>query len=229
VRCIALDMRGHGQSTATPPPVRWRQFGLDTAYVTRELGLHGVLGVGHSMGAHAIALAASLNAGAFAGLLLLDPVILPPRAYGRPWVEEHFARKRRRAWSSPEEMRERFSGRPPFDRWDPAVLRDYCQYAIRAGELACAPEIEGSVYENSSVPQAAIFDEIAMIQAPAWIVRSARPRSEELDMLMSPCWPGLAARFPRGHDAVWEDTLHFLPMERPDRTADWIRERLPHA
>ncbi len=103
-RAIAFDMRGHGLSSKPEPPYRWRQFGEDTAMLVRELNLHGATGVGHSMGGHSMSLAAALVPDAFAELILVDPVIMPPALYtGRP-REAHYARKRRNDWQSPDEI-----------------------------------------------------------------------------------------------------------------------------
>ena len=59
-RCVALDLRGHGRSAKPAPPASWRTFGEDVAAVARELGLRDAVGIGHSVGGHATALAAAL-------------------------------------------------------------------------------------------------------------------------------------------------------------------------
>ena len=90
-RCLAFDMRGHGLSARPEAPYHWHVFGEDTAALARALGLRGATGVGHSMGGHSLALAATIVPEAFAELILVDPVIMPPALYtGRP-REPHFA------------------------------------------------------------------------------------------------------------------------------------------
>ena len=86
-RCIAFDARGHGRSSKPSPPYAWRDFGADAAALAESLQLEGAVGVGHSLGGHAITLAAALCPGAFAGLVLLDPVIRPKDRYTGPWTE----------------------------------------------------------------------------------------------------------------------------------------------
>ena len=49
--------------------------------VAKELGLRGAVGVGHSLGGHAMALAAAMEPAAFSSLLLVDPVIQMPDRY----------------------------------------------------------------------------------------------------------------------------------------------------
>ncbi len=228
-RSIAVDMRGHGRSFKPDPPYSWRWFGEDIAELCRALPLRDAVGVGHSMGAHSLALAAALVPEAFASLVLIDPVILPEGEYGRGPRAPHFARKRRNRWASPGEMFERFAGRDPFRQWDSAVLRDYCEYGLTPapdGEgfvLACPPEIEASIYENSSAADANIYPEIARVAAQVDVIRAARNRShgEVMDMTGSPTAPDLASRFRQGRDTKVAYS-HFIPMEAPG----WIADRV---
>ncbi|MFN0093230.1 MAG: alpha/beta fold hydrolase [Dehalococcoidia bacterium] len=231
-RCIAIDMRGHGLSSKPPPPYRWVDFGEDTAEVLRVLGVRGAIGVGHSKGGFAVTWAAAKVPEAFRALLLVDPVILPKGAYGREQNgEEHFAARRRNEWSSPEEMFERFASRPPFNRWKPEVLRDYCRYGLvpaAAGDgfvLACPPEVEAATYAGSA-GSGAIYDAVATIDIPVRILR-ARPQAEDpsAGMSGSPTNPELATYFRNAIDLPVYHYTHFIPMEDPAFVAQEI-ERL---
>ncbi len=227
--CYAIDARGHGRSSKPAPPYQWRNFGLDLAEVVSAIGLRGAVGVGHSMGAHAITLAAALQPDAFSALLLLDPIIRSKASYTGSSQRFQFAAKRRNNWASAEEMFERFEKRPPFDTWDRAVLRDYCDYGLAPNGdgfvLACAPETEASIYENSPTPEANIYPEIATIQIPVHVVRSAK--SMDLANPESPpTAPDLAARFAHGSDLLLLGHSHFIPMEAPEMTAHWTADIL---
>lgn len=229
--CYALDILGHGQSDKPAPPYRWRWFGEQVASVCRQLEVRDMVGVGHSMGGHAITLAAALAPECFRSLLLIDPVIRPESQYAGPWIESHFARKRRNHWSSPDEMFERFRDRDPFRAWDPQVLRDYCDYGLRregdAFVLACPPEIEGAIYEQSSVPQSNIYPELRTVEIPVTVLRSARefvPGTP--DMSASPTASDLATHFRKGRD-VCTRYSHFIPMEAPSLIADMVAGATP--
>src|SRR5277367_1588790 len=63
--CFAMDMRGHGRSSKPEPPYAWRDFGVDVAAVADALNLSGAMGVGHSMGGHAVTLGAALRPESF--------------------------------------------------------------------------------------------------------------------------------------------------------------------
>ena len=231
-RAIAFDMRGHGLSAKPEPPYEWQAFGEDTAALARALGLRGATGVGHSMGGHSLALAAAMVPEAFAELILIDPVIMPPALYtGRP-REPHFARRRRNQWTSPDEMFESFKDRLPFRTWDPAVLRDYCAYGLvpavdgNGYVLACHPEIEASIYEASTLHDANINDRLGMIAAPVTVIRAPRfmPSQEgPMDMTASLTAPDLATRFRHGQDIVVPHS-HFIPMEAPGLVAEFVND-----
>ena len=235
-QCYAIDFRGHGRSARPEPPYVWRHFGEDVRAVAEQLGMKDALGVGHSKGGHAVTFAAAHRPETFAGLLLCDPVIMPPAAYDafRPPEAggEHFAARRRNEWASADEMYGRFKDREPFSRWDPAVLMDYCDYGlVRAEEgyeLACPPEVEADVYANAAGTN--IYREIAAIEIPVRVVR-ARPREiapgeMPRDMSASPTAPDLVSRFRNATDYAMPEATHFFPMEDPGLVARHIEEML---
>jgi pimeloyl-ACP methyl ester carboxylesterase len=218
---IALDFRGHGRSAKPAPPYHWRSFGEDLAALTERLGLEQAIGVGHSMGGHSVALAAAHKPKAFSSLLLLDPVILPETAYTGALQPLDFVLRRKNVWTSADEMFQRFEIKPPYQSWDPAVLRDYCDYALDGASLACRPEVEASIYAHSTEPAADINAEIAAVDVPVHVVRSRESYSYgRFDG--SPTSPDLAARFRHGTDTRLPGVSHFIPMEAPALVAELI-------
>ncbi len=226
--CFALDTRGHGRSSKPAPPYAWRDFGRDAAELAASIGLSGAIGVGHSMGGHAVTLAAALRPSAFSALLLLDPVLRSREAYTGPWLEAQFVAKRRNRWNSPQEMFDRFQDRPPFSAWDRAVLRDYCDYGLLPdGDgfvLACPPAVEAAIYENSPAPASNIYGEIATIRIPVLVARAGKQLDAVNFMSSSPTAPDLASSFSRGTDLNLTDCSHFIPMETPALTAKLIAD-----
>jgi pimeloyl-ACP methyl ester carboxylesterase len=229
---FAIDMRGHGLSEKPEPPYPWHDFGLDVAAVAREIGLHDAVGVGHSKGGFAVTVAAAQLPGAFGALILLDPIIMATEVYDAMSGDqpEHYAARRRNNWASPDEMFESFVKRPPFDSWDPAVLRDYCDYGLVPNPdgdgfvLACPPRIEAAVYGGGS-GAGAIYGDLARILAPVRVVRAReRQASGPMAMNSSPTNPELWKRFPRGEDVSLPDKSHLMAMEDPALIADMILE-----
>jgi lipase len=228
-RCIAFDQRGHGRSDKPAPPYRWPAFGEDLAALARALGLRGAIGVGHSLGGYATALAAARAPEAFAALLLVDPVILPRARYGHRLEGEHFAARRRNRWASPAAMYERFRDREPFRRWQPRVLRDYCEHGLLPAPdgdglvLACPPAVEADIYAGAS--ETDIYPEIATVRVPVVVLRGFPSQVNPAeDLSASPTAPDLAAHFPHGRDVLLREQSHFIPMEVPEVVAAWVRE-----
>jgi pimeloyl-ACP methyl ester carboxylesterase len=227
-RCICLDMRGHGRSSKPAPPYKWRDFGLDAADVASVLGLHRATGVGHSLGGHALALAAAINPGAFAEVILFDPAIFSDSAYtGLGPVLPAIARRRNR-WQNWTDLFYQIKDRKPFDRWDRKVLLDYCEYGLDDSAiddkyaLACPPSVEASIYQNSTDHEANISSEIKTVRAQVTVVRSGSSSTQTGDFSASWTVSDLASRFPNAKDLYFSDYSHFLPMEAPWLAADLI-------
>lgn len=224
---FAMDMRGHGLSAKPEPPYHWLDFGLDVAALADAYDWRGAIGVGHSAGGHAMAVAAAHQQERFAALILVDPVILPEEYYDAEPLESHFASRRRNEWPGPEAMYERFKDREPFCQWDQRVLHDYCTYGLLPSPdgfdyvLACPPEVEASIYINSVY--ANIYPLLGQVRCPVWVVRSNRAVQNVTDMMGSPTVPDLARHFARGQDLV-VDASHFVPMEQPALVARLVRE-----
>jgi pimeloyl-ACP methyl ester carboxylesterase len=232
---IALDQRGHGRSEKTAI-THWKVFGRELAEFVKALDLRDILGVGHSMGGHAMVDAAAAVPERFRRLIVVDPVIVAPEHYGEGgWKissvagEPHPTVKRKRRFSSPEEMIERFADRVPYRVFDPEALRAYCSYGLLPAEdgngfeLACPPEIEASIY-MSSRSNAAVHESIRAVEIPVLVLRAKLPPPDRgmMDFSSSPTWLGLVNEFPNAREIHFADRTHFLPMEIPQQIAELI-------
>ena len=220
-RRLAVDFRGHGRSSKPEPPYQWRVFGRDLAAVAEQLNVRNAIGIGHSMGGHAVVSSVTLRPGTFASLLLIDPTIFPPEYYGQSLMDTSFVRRRRNIWSSPQEMFERFRGRPPFASWQPEILRDYCEFGLlSSGDgfvLACPPEVEAAIYTHSTDPEANLYSEIPNIAQPVVVLRAGTLGTlDAFELSSSPTPQDLASKFPHGRDEHRKDLGHFIPMEWPE-------------
>lgn len=225
---VSVDQRSHGRSQKTEI-THWGVFGEDLRALADALDLRDVLGVGHSMGGHAMVETAAMLPERFRRLVLIDPVIASPETYGEggwtltiPGGEPHPTAKRKRHFASPEEMIERFRDRAPFSVFHPEALRDYCTWGLLPAEgggfeLACPPEIEASIYMTSRA-NPGVFESIDRLDLPVLVLRAKRPPPDRdlMDFSSSPTWPGLAKRLRRGREIHFPDHTHFLPMEIPD-------------
>jgi len=237
---ISVDQRGHGRSQKTEI-THWEVFGRDLAAFVRELDLRDVLGVGHSMGGHAMTEAAAAHPDRFRRLVLIDPVIASPGDYrDGGWMisslggQNHPTAKRKNHFASIDEMFERFRDRKPYACFDPSALRDHCQYGLLPAPdgdgyiLACPPEIEASIYMTSRT-NAAVYASIRAIELPVLILRAKRPPLDRdvMDFTSSPTWPELVHEFQDGREIHLAEHTHFLPMEAPELVARHVLEKEP--
>ena len=233
---IAFEQRGHGRSEKRKIE-HWRVVGEDVAAFVGALELRNLIGVGHSMGAHALVDAAA-QTGAFARLLLLDPTISAPEAYADPVLQfdlpggTHPAARRFNAFASADDMMERLANKSAFPLYDRRTFRDYCEHGLIASAnggmtLACPPEIEASVY-MAARSNAAIFDSVAAVDVPVLVVRAKAPEAERgiMDFASSPTWPGLANLFPQGREIHWPEVTHFIPMQAPDAVIGLVEREI---
>lgn len=228
---IAIEHRGHGRSQSTPI-TSWEIFGRDLAAFAARLGLERAVGIGHSMGAHALVQAAAYEEQRFARLVLIDPVILAPSVYHRPPPPAdaaHPASNRKNRFESADAMFARFADRPPYSVFDREVLRDYCDHALRPADdgdglvLACDPRTEASVYLNAR-SNGGVYASIRALRIPVLVIRARTPAADRTspDFTSSPTWPGLVGEFHRGSEIHVADGTHLLPMERPGEIAKLI-------
>lgn len=232
---IAVDLRGHGRSERSAIE-HWKVFGEDLAAFVRALDLRELVGVGHSMGGHALVDAAAACPDRFLGLVLIDPVIVSPEDYGGGgWTiesfggEPHPTAKRKRYFDSPQQMLERFRDRPPYADFAAEALRAYCEHGLLPRtdapgfELACPPELEASIYMTSRT-NPGVHASARALGIPVLVVRAKAPPPERavMDFSSSPTWPGLAKELRHGREIHLADRSHFLPMEDPGLVADLI-------
>ncbi len=233
---ISLDQRGHGRSERTEI-TGWPVFGQDLAAFVDALDLNSLLGVGHSMGAHALVQACAYRPERFERLVLVDPVIAAPAAYHAPPPfkegEVHPAARRQSRFESAAAMLERFRTRMPYSLFSAASLADYCEHGLRPAEdgegfeLACAPITEARIYMTGRA-NGSVYASVRAVRQPVLIVRAKLPTPDRnpFDYSFSPTWPGLVSEFHHAREVHLPAHSHFAPMEDPARIAGLIQEEL---
>lgn len=231
----AVDARFHGGSARHGRP-NWHLMASDIEQLLQHLDLQQIVAAGHSMGGYITALVAAHEAQRFRQVILIDPTIFSPQVYNehfssKAWVDpaDSPVSRRKNQWQSAEEMYQRFRDREPFARWQDAVLRDYCNHALREApdetslQLACDPLHEAAMYLNHQGYES-IFEELPKLTMPVTVMRARRDPDDVFNMAGSPTWPELAATLPDGRDMYLPQLSHFIPMEDPALVAAVIRE-----
>ena len=219
----ASDARGHGFTGLDRDAAKltsWEDFAQDL------LGLLDVIDsgsawilAGHSMGATVSLLAAAMRPDRVAGLVLLDPPMLPfdiaamVRAgtiVPNPMADQ--AARRRGIFPSRAEARDAYLGRGVFKSWSDADLDAYLAGGLidtDAGvALACTPAFEAATFRAVS-PN--VEPALARLQCPFILLageHGSTVRDPELALFAAHPMCRGAERLP--------GTSHFLPLEAPD-------------
>ncbi|MYB22730.1 MAG: alpha/beta hydrolase [Chloroflexi bacterium] len=224
-RVFALDMRGHGASQAPTDKAgaNWREMAADLNEWLAQRELTNVVAVGHSMGG-AICTIAAATGDRIESLALVDPVLVNPRGPRPPVPPDSLsvaARKRRKIWSSSQEMADSLTGRGAFTHWPREAVERYVRYGLkptaRLGEweLACDPEVEAWCFEHA--PTVDPWPEMARASQPTLILRAG-----EMQGHPSPTGQNAVEVFPNAFEETVQDSDHFIPMRRPDAVAETI-------
>lgn len=234
-RIYATDLRGHGHTTlaANPKGMRtWLIYRDDILRILQELDGRPKILAGHSLGATASLMAAAVRPGWVTGLVLVEPVIMAPRALRWmsvmrtlgiidriPMVAQ--AKRRRGIWPSRQAMLAAYRGRGAFRTWPADIVEDYITGGSvdyiddKQVRLACTPGWEAANY-RAGPPN--VWRELDKLRCPITLIvgekRSTCP-PEIVQMLVE--------RKPEIRVVTVPNASHFLPMEFPEIVQREIR------
>ncbi len=232
LRVMGMDDRGHGKTRAPADPKKiktWDIFADDLERFFEHLG-EPVIAMGHSLGGVASLLVAVRRPDLVRALVLIDPTILPFSWMG-PWFLAkktgltkfvpiaYRAARRRRIWPDRETLLTAYRSRLPFRVWKDGFLEAYVAEGTKETnngmvELSCDPIWESRVFAACSHD---VWRYIPRLQQPTLVLYGA-----ESDTFLKPAVKRFQRRVPRAVFRRFEKTSHFVPMERPDETADAI-------
>lgn len=218
------DARGHGHTGLDRDPAHldsWDDFAADLGRLLDviDAGSAWIL-AGHSMGATVSLLAAAILPERVAGLVLLDPPMLPfdlareVRAGAiipNPMADQ--AARRRGMFPSRAEAGAAYQGRGVFRTWSDADLNAYLDGGLletdEGVELACAPAFESATFRAVSP---CVEPALAQVRCPFVLLAGEEGSTvgdTELAAFLAHPQCLSAERIP--------GTTHFLPLERPEQ------------
>ncbi len=233
-RVIALDMRGHGETTL-PSDSRlaagWRVFRDDLLGFLDAASVRPDVLAGHSLGASTALMAAAARKDIAKALVLAEPVMASDRVAlravlarlrGRPEKANPLyamALKRRAQFKSRADAIKSFTGRGAFRTWPAEMVADYVAGGLLAEgdafRLACDPKWEAASYATYPFRIAALG---SRIESPVTILSGTVGSATTPYVLEE-----FARRQAKTRAVAIEGASHFLPMEHPDRLRDEIR------
>jgi pimeloyl-ACP methyl ester carboxylesterase len=220
-RCLALDHRGHGDSSPLPAgPVDWHILADDVLAVADRLNLRPLLGVGHSAGGAALLLAEEDRPGTFAALYLYEPIVSPADRPPPPDPDHPLAtaaRRRVEVFPSRQAAYDHYAGKPPFSAFSEAALAAYVEHAFAelddgSVQLKCRGADEARVYAGGLSHDA--YAHLDRVRCPTVVARGQHSRAFGAEVA-----PALAARLPDARVEELPGLGHYGPMEDPDAVA----------
>ncbi len=225
---LAWDIRGHGRAPSLELPASWWTLGRDLVALIGSLEGDGrlpgsVVGVGHSMGGTVLVLAELLRPGTFTGLVLIEPVLIPPPFVRNPELSlAQGAARRRPVFGSRDELIESYLTKPLFQRWHPEAFRAYVDHGFRETPeglaLRCLREIEAELFTTGA--ECGAFARLDELTTPVRLVIA--DRSGELGpslALLPEALPNVTTTYMAGQN-------HLVPVERPEMVASEIADAL---
>ncbi len=215
----------HREAAPEAGGVGWRLLAEDLAAFCKALEISRPFMAGHSMGGAIMAIAAGKLGLMPAGMVLIEPIMLPEDLYGLEiGVKDHpMARKainRRNKWRDADEVRRYLRSRPLFKNWDDQMLELYIQYGMTAAEgggleLTCSPRKEAALFMGSMDDDP--WSGIPGVHCPVLVLEGAHTENKGfIDFRRA------AGMFPQGRYQQVPDVGHLIPMEAPDQTAALI-------
>ena len=208
-RCIALDLRGWGDSEATPTGYAVADMTDDVQGVLAALNLPGFTLVGHSMGGKAAQLLAARAVPGLERLLLIGPSPLSPE----PMTDDDRA-EMRAAWGHAGAARktlDTIAKLPLPEAWQQQVVEDNLR-ASRAAWEAWADlgsrEDLSALAAQIAVPTAVLAGEHDPVLSPDVLTREVVSRISGATLTVLP------------------GAGHLLPLEAPEAVAAWIAEQM---
>ena len=162
-----------------------------------------------------------------AGMILIEPILLPAEFYrGRMSVEEHpFAAKairRTNFWRHRDEAMAYLRSRSLFQGWDEEMLELYISHGMTGGEngglqLACSPQREAALFMGGR--QFDPWPILPQVSCPVLLVEGEK--SETAGFIDS---ARIQSLIPDCRRRMVKDAGHLIPMERPREVTRLIGE-----
>ncbi|MFH1241183.1 MAG: alpha/beta hydrolase [Pseudomonadota bacterium] len=232
LRVIGIDDRGHGKTRAPADPEKlesWDIFAKDLADFLEHQG-RPVIAMGHSRGAVSSLVVAVMRPDLIRALVLVDPTILPFSWMGGWFVAKKMglsrfipiaarAARRRRVWPNREAILSAYGVKSPFREWKDGFLDAYIDNGTEDTEegairLCCDPTWESRCFATCSHD---VWRYISRLQVPTLVLYGS-----ESDTFLKPAVKRFKTKAPAAVFRYFEGTGHFVPMERPDESAEAI-------
>ena len=203
----------------------WTVLAEDLTRFCESLGLEKPFLVGHSMGATISVMANTLGSLSASGMVLIEPILLPPEYYKfHISVEQHplasRAIRRTNFWRNRNEAMTYLRSRSLFQDWDEEILELYLRHGMSGNDgglrLTCSPRREAALFMGGM--QCDPWPLLSRISCPVLILEGEKSENREVidydrvRLLIPDCT----------HRRVGAG--HLIPMEKPREVSRLVRE-----
>ena len=208
--------------------LNWETLAEDLALFCERLHLEKPFLVGHSMGATVAVIANALHGIPAAGMVLIEPIIVPPEFYRtRISVEQHplasRAIRRTNFWRNRDEAMTYLHSRPLFQSWDEETLELYLRHGMSGEEdglrLTCSPQREAALFMGGM--QYDPWPLLSRISSPVLILEGEKSDSRGFIDIGR-----VRSLIPDCSYHMVGGAGHLIPMEQPREVTRLIREFL---
>jgi lipase len=224
-RVLAPSFCDHRQTDPNNGGLSWVTLAEDTVRLCEALNLKRPFLVGHSMGATVLMLAHALCGLPAAGMVLIEPILLPAELYQlQLTLEQHplasMAFKRTNFWQDRDEARAYLHSRALFQGWDWEMVELYLSHGMvetkNGGlQLACSPQREAALFMGG-----VRFDPwpwLPKVSCPVLLLEGEK--SERRGMID---FNRIRSLLPICDHRLIEQAGHMIPMERPGEVTGLI-------
>ena len=232
LRVIGMDDRGHG-TTAAPADAEklrnWDVFANDLERFFEYLN-EPVIAMGHSRGAVTSMMVVIKRPDLVRAMILIDPTILAPSLNLLLLMTQKAgltgfipivsgAAHRKRVWPDQQTILDAYRTKPSFSAWKDGFLEGYVADCAKKTEdgtitLCCEPAWEAQCF---AVCPTDVWHVLPRLQVPTLVLYGSQS-----DVFVSSSARKFRRKVPHAVFQRFEQTSHFVPMERPDETAEAI-------
>ena len=232
LRVIGMDDRGHG-TTAAPADLRklesWDVFANDLERFFEYLN-EPIIAMGHSRGAVTSMMVAIKRPDLVRAVILIDPTILAPSLNLLLLMTQKAgltgfipivsgAAHRKRVWPDQQTILDAYRTKRSFSAWKDGFLEGYVRHCTKKTEdgtitLCCEPAWEARCF---AVCPADVWKALPRLQVPTLVLYGSQS-----DVFLSSAARKFRRKVPHAFLQRFDQTSHFVPMERPDETAEAI-------
>jgi lipase len=229
-RIIVPSYYDHREAMSSNEGISWLLLAQDLKAFCDALQIKKPLIVGHSMGGTVAAISKGVCGLEVGRMILIEPIILIEDLYRIPFTTQDHplaskSIKRLSHWPDESDLRQYLASKDLFKNWDREMLELYIRYGFRkdpsgAIQLNCSPTKEAALFMGGM--KANPWPILPKILCPVQVLEGESSENRVFVELEKASY-----LMPQGSYALIGGVGHLMPMERPQKVTQIIRNFFP--